>query len=274
LRNISTGNSSFVLTPAQRSGNFSGVTRQLVDPANNNAPIPGNIIPASRIDPATLKLLPLIPVSASPDGLILYDRPQSNNENQYMGRVDYILNKHRLYVRYFDTKQTNAPISGKVNLVASGPGFTYHDQGVSASYTFTPTPTLLNNLLFSYNRNDTKRVSAAPFGVNTIGVNIAQPPVPEISLSVSGFFSIATGRQGEFERPAYDFSDNAHWIHGVHEISFGGELLGPHRCQQLLPPSGDFPSVALYSGNAADFAGLGRSPSGAAATSGRSMERY
>src|SRR6266851_1800551 len=30
LRNISTGNSAFVLTPAQRSGNFSNVTRQLV----------------------------------------------------------------------------------------------------------------------------------------------------------------------------------------------------------------------------------------------------
>jgi len=256
LRNISTGNSSFVLTPAQRSGNFSSVTRQLVDPANNNAPIPGNIIPASRIDPATLKLLPLIPISGAPNGITFYDKPAKNVENQYMGRVDYILSKHRLYVRYFDTKQTNDPVSGKVNLVASGPGFTYHDQGVSGSYTFTPTPTLLNNVLFSYNRNDTVRVSAAPFGVNTIGVNIAQPPIPEISLSVSGFFSIATGRQGEFNRPAYDFSDNAHWIHGVHEISFGGEFLRVRtNVDNTYRMSGDFRfRGTTYSGNAeADF---------------------
>jgi len=256
LRNISTGNTAFVLTPAQRSGDFSGVSRRLVDPANHNAPIPGNLIPASRIDPATAKLLPLIPVSTAPGGLITFDRPQRNGENQYMGRVDYILSKHRLYGRYFDTKQTVDPMPGNVSLVASGPGFTYSDRGVSVNYTYTPTPTLLNNLLFSFNRNDTKRVSAAPFGVDTIGVNIAQPPVPEISLAVTGFFSIATGRQGEFDRPAYDFSDNAHWVHGVHEISFGGELLRVRTdVDNTFRQSGDFRfRGTTYSGNAAsDF---------------------
>jgi hypothetical protein len=256
LRNVSTGNSAFVLTAAQRNGNFSSVQRQLVDPKNNNAPIPGNIIPPSRIDPATLKLLPLIPIATSADGRITYDRPQVNSENQFMGRVDYNLTKHRLYGRYFYTKQNTDPISGKVSLVASGPGFTYFDQGASFNYTFTPSPTLLNNVLFSYNRNDTKRVSAAPFGVNTIGVNIAQPPVPEISLAVTGFFSIATGRQGEFDRPAYDFSDNAHWIHGVHEISFGGEVLRVQTdVNNTFRQSGDFRfRGTTYSGNAeADF---------------------
>jgi hypothetical protein len=227
-----------------------------LDPANNNAVIPGNIIPASRIDPATQKLLPLIPVSSSPDGSVTYDRPQRTSENQYMGRVDYIHGKHRIYGRYFDTGLTLDPMSGKINLVASGPGFTYHDRGVSFNHTFTPSPSLLNNFLFSYNDNDTKRVSAAPFGVNTIGVNIAQPPVPEISLSVSGFFSIATGRQGEFDRPAYDISDNAHWVHGVHEISFGGELLRVRTdVNNTFRMSGDFRfRGTTYSGNAAaDF---------------------
>jgi hypothetical protein len=256
VRNISTGNSAFVLTPAQRNGDFSSVTRQLVDPFNGNRPIPGNLIPASRIDPATQKLLPLIPVSTSADGRIIFDKPQVISENQFMGRVDYNLTKHRLYLRYFNTKLDSDPISGKVNLVASGPGFKYSVQAVSFNYTFTPRPNLLNNVLFSYNRNDTKRVSAAPFGVNTIGVNVAQPPVPEISLSVTSFFSIATGRQGEFDRPAYDFSDNAHWIHGVHEISFGGELLKIQtNVDNTFRQSGDFRfRGTTYSGNAeADF---------------------
>jgi hypothetical protein len=256
VRNISTGNSAFVLTNAQRGGDFSSVSRQLLDPANNNLPIPGNKIPASRIDPVSLKLLPLIPLSTSADGRILFDKPQVISENQYMGRVDYNLTKHRLYTRYFFTKLDSDPISGKVNLVASGPGFKYSDQAVSTSYTFTPQPNLLNNVLFSYNRNNTKRVSAAPYGLNTIGVNIAQPPVPEISLSVTNFFSIATGRQGEFDRPAYDFSDNAHWIHGVHEISFGGELLKIQtNVDNTFRQSGDFRfRGTTYSGNAAaDF---------------------
>jgi Carboxypeptidase regulatory-like domain len=256
LRNISTGNTTFVLTNAQRGGDFSAVSRQLVDPANGNRPIPGNIIPGSRIDQATLKLLPLIPVSNAPDGRITYDRPQVNSENQFMVRADYNVAKHRLYGRYFHTKQTTDPMSGKVNLVASGPGFTYFDQGVALNYTFTPTPTFLNNALFSFNRNDTNRVSAAPFGVNTIGVNIAQPSIPEISLAVTGFFSIATGRQGEFDRPAYDFSDTAHWIHGVHELSIGGEALRVFTdVNNTFRQSGDFRfRGTTYSGNAgADF---------------------
>src|SRR5262249_6069855 len=203
LPNLPTGTSTLVLPPDQRAGNFpTSVSRQLIDQATG-VPFPGNIIPASRIDPATQKLLPLIPVSFSPDGQIFYDRPQATHENQYMGRADYYLTKHRLYARYFYTNQITDPISGKVNLVASGPGFNYLDHGIAVNYTYTPGPAILNNLVFAFNRNDTKRVSAAPFGVNTIGVNIAQPPVPEISLSVNGYFSIATGRQGEFDRPAY-----------------------------------------------------------------------
>ncbi|HWB97715.1 MAG TPA: TonB-dependent receptor [Bryobacteraceae bacterium] len=255
IRNISTGNSAFVLTSAQRNGDFSDLSRQLRDPATGQ-PIPGNIIPASRIDPAAQQLLPLIPTSSSPDGHITYDSPQVNSENQFMGRVDYNLSKHRLYGRYFYTRQVTDPISGKVNLVASGPGFTYFDQGVSVNHTYTPSATLLNNVLFSYNRNNTQRVSAAPFGLDTIGVNIAQPPVPEISVAVSGYFSIATGRQGGFNRPAYDFSDNAHWIHGIHEVSFGGEVLRVFTdVDNTYRQSGDFRFRGTsYSGNAeSDF---------------------
>ncbi|HYM09888.1 MAG TPA: TonB-dependent receptor [Bryobacterales bacterium] len=255
LRNIATGISTFVLTPAQRAGDFSGTSRKLVDPASGQL-IPGNMIPASRIDPATLKLLPLIPISTSPDGRTLFDRPAVNGENQVMLRGDYNLNRQRIYVRYFRTKQVNQPMSGQVNLVASGPGFTYFDQGVSFSHTFTQGPNLLNNFIFSYNRNDTNRVSAAPFGVDKIGVNIAQPPIPEISLSVSGFFSISTGRQGEFDRPAYDFSDSVHWIHGVHEFSFGGDVQRIFNdVNNTFRQSGDFRfRGTTYSGNAAsDF---------------------
>ncbi len=256
IRNISTGNSAFVLTNAQRNGDFSGVTRQLIDPYNGNQPIPGNRIPASRMDPAALKLLPLIPTSNSPDGLVVFDKPSATHENQYMVRIDYNLTKHRIYGRYFQTRQILDPMSGAVNLIASGPGFNYFDRGVALNYTYTPRPNLINNASFSYNRNDTKRVSAAPFGLNTIGVNVAQPPVPEISLSVVNFFSIATGRQGEFDRPAYNFSDNAHWIKGVHEISFGGEVLRVFTdVNNSFRQSGDFRfSGTTHSGNpASDF---------------------
>src|SRR5436309_1371626 len=93
LRNVSLGNTATVLTDAQRQGNFSGLTRQLIDPVSKQ-PFPGNIIPASRIDPVSAKLLPNIPTSPRSDAFITYDLPVRDTENQAMGRVDYNLSKH------------------------------------------------------------------------------------------------------------------------------------------------------------------------------------
>src|SRR5262249_27386282 len=74
LRNVSTGNTATVLTPAQRAGDFSGLARQLVDPITRQ-PFPGNRIPDDRISPVTKRLLPLIPVSNAPDGFLVFTRP-------------------------------------------------------------------------------------------------------------------------------------------------------------------------------------------------------
>ena len=92
LRNVSTGNTAFVLTPAQRDGDFSSLLprTQLVDPVSKQ-PFAGNRIPADRINAVTRKLLPLIPASNSPDGFIVFDRPVKEHENQVMGRIDYNL---------------------------------------------------------------------------------------------------------------------------------------------------------------------------------------
>src|SRR5438876_585932 len=88
IRNVSLANSAFVLTDAQRQGNFSAVSRQLIDPVSKQ-PFPGNIIPASRFEPASAKLLQNIPTSPRPDAFITYDLPVRDTENQAMGRVDY-----------------------------------------------------------------------------------------------------------------------------------------------------------------------------------------
>ena len=138
-RNISTGNTTFVLTPAQRAGNFSSVSRQLVDPLTKQ-PFPGNQIPASRIEPVTAKLLPLIPVSQSPDGFLVFDRPIREHENQFMGRVDYNLTKHRLYSRYFYSKLPRDAVSGAEDLVRSTAGQELFSQSASVSHTYQLQP--------------------------------------------------------------------------------------------------------------------------------------
>ncbi len=224
LRNVSLANTATVLSDAQRQGDFSSVSRQLVDPITKQ-PFQGNMIPASRLDPISVKLLNYIPHSTRPDSLILYDLPQIDNEDQVMGRVDYNLTKHRLYGRYFFSEYTRAANVGNISLIQARGGFSDRDQSVSFSDTYNVRPNLLNNFIFSFNRINGSIVSGAPFSYPSLGIPIAASTPPEIVLSVSGYFSIGTGHPGHFNRQNFHFTDSLHWIKGSHEIAIGGDLM-------------------------------------------------
>ncbi len=224
LRNILGGNTAFVLTPAQRNGDFSSLSRQLVDPTTRQ-PFAGNRIPPDRINPVTKRLLPLIPVSNSPDGFIAFDRPMRDHENQFMGRVDYNFSKQRLYGRYFYSRYIRNAVSGANDLVRAFRGTEWFNQSVSVSDTYNLSPNLLNNFIFSHNRTSGKVISAAPFGWKDAGVDIASANPPELIVAVSGFFSINTGHPGDFNRQNFHFAESLHWVRGRHELAFGGEFL-------------------------------------------------
>jgi hypothetical protein len=148
--NVITGNTAFVLTPAQRGGNFSGLSRQLVDPTTR-APFTGNQIPAGAINPITAKLLPLIPISNSPDGFIVFDRPRKDHENQFMGRLDYNRDKQRMFGRYFYSKYVRDPVAA-TDLERAGGGTEWFNQSVSFGHTYSFTPALLNEFRTGFTR--------------------------------------------------------------------------------------------------------------------------
>jgi hypothetical protein len=223
LRNVSLSNTATVLTDAQRAGNFSGL-KQLIDPLTG-VPIPGNIIPASRLDPVATKLLQYIPTSARSDSLITYDLPQRDAEQQTMGRVDYNLNRQRIYGRYLYSAYTHDPTVGGVNLISARNGYSDRDQSVSVSDTYNVRPNLLNSAIFSFNRINGTIVSGAPFSFPSLGIPIAASTPPEMALTVTGYFSIGTGHPGHFNRQNFHFTDSLHWIKGQHEISVGGDFM-------------------------------------------------
>src|SRR5437870_1527248 len=224
LRNVSLGNSATVLTDPQRQGNFSGLTRQLVDPATGQA-IPGNILPASRIDPVATKLFQYVPTSPRSDAFINYNLPINDTEHQVMGRVDYNLTNQRFYGRYLRSAYTRDAVPGTTNLVVARGGFSDLDQSASFSHTYNFRPTLLNSFIFSYNRINGTIVSGAPFSFADLGIPIAHSTPPELVVSVAGYFSIGTGHPGAFNRQNFHFSDSLHWIRGRHEIAIGGDFM-------------------------------------------------
>jgi hypothetical protein len=224
LRNVALANTATVLSNAQRTGDFSGLTRQLVDPFTGQ-PIPGNIIPSSRIDPAAAKLLGYIPTSSRADSLITYDLPQRDSENQAMGRIDYNLRKQRIYGRYFYAAYSHDPVVGSTSLIAARNGYSDRNQSVSVNDTYSFTPSLLNSFIFSFNRIHGTILSGAPFSFPSVGIPIAASDPPEMALTVTGYFSIGTGHPGHFDRQNFHFADSVHWIKGQHEISIGGDLM-------------------------------------------------
>src|SRR5215831_10942354 len=227
LHNVSLGNSATVFTAAQRNGDFSTTQRPLKNPFTGD-PFPGNQIPTSLFVPAAVKLLPYIPVATDPSGIIRYDLPQSQNENQFMGRGDYNFWNHRIYGRYFYSHYTQAVNPAGQNLISARSGLDFLDQNVSVSDTYSISPHLLNSALFAYNRFYTSVISSAPFSAADLGIPIAVTNPSELVISVSSYWSIGTGHQGKFDRLDYTFSDSLHWITGPHDVAFGGDFVRMH----------------------------------------------
>ncbi len=225
LRDVVSGKSATVLTGPQRAGNFSTVTRQLVDPLTK-APFAGNIIPTSRLDPVAMKLLQYIPTATSADGIIRYDLPDKEHESQYMGRVDYLVRNQRMYGRYLYTDYQRDAVVGSVNLLTSTRGFDLPTHSASFNHTLTLGPTLLNSFVFSTSRNHSAILSGAPFSLSDLGVsNVAHSNPSELVIEATGYFTVNSGHPGQFDRDNIQVADSLHWVKGAHEIALGGDFM-------------------------------------------------
>jgi hypothetical protein len=231
VRNVPTGQVQFVPTQAQRSGDFSG-SKQLVDPVSG-VPFPNNQIPASLLSPVSQYFLKQIPLPNGPGGQLTFPgAPIRQTEDQFMTKADYLLNKQQISGHYFYTNFSAPPgqVTGNV-LADPNSGNQVKVQNVAINHTYTVSPTLLFNTTFGYNRQTGGSLSSAPFSFHDAGSSILGPQdstikaPPELSLSVTGGFSISTNHFGDFNRSDYTMREVGTKIKGAHEIKFGGEAV-------------------------------------------------
>src|ERR1035438_4970987 len=113
IRSQQGGLSAFVPTAADLSGDFSAFL-SASDPNNplrravpikdptTNLPFPGNLIPTSEFDPASIKMTTTWLPPATGNGLIFYSVPIAQDLGEYTTKEDYnISNSDRLAFRYF-----------------------------------------------------------------------------------------------------------------------------------------------------------------------------
>ncbi|MFL6546984.1 MAG: carboxypeptidase regulatory-like domain-containing protein, partial [Candidatus Udaeobacter sp.] len=147
----------------------------------NYTPFPGNVIPASMLDPVALKLInQYLPPAGNYfiDGNGFIDnystyRYVSNDQTRYNIKIDEIpSDKDHVFFRM--TKIPETGIKGfDPNYPANGDGAVFSDsQQYMADYTRTFTPTLFNDLRVSYTRGNFSNANSPKYDIFT-GENLS-----------------------------------------------------------------------------------------------------
>ena len=152
VRQTPATSSARVFSQPERNGDFSdlrdgrGNPIPIKDPATGQ-PFPGNVIPASRLNPVFQNFLKLIPTAPDSSGIVRYVVPTANDELQYNARVDHNFTQNdRFFARVFkdDYLQPNEGIAG--NLLSYTNSLSQRATNVTLDYTksFLPLRCLRN----------------------------------------------------------------------------------------------------------------------------------
>ena len=199
----------------------------LKDPLGG-APFAGNIIPQSRMDSSSLKLLSYIPVSSDPCGLELYGQPANNPDWQYIGKVDFIKSeKNNMFARYYIYNYTGQAFFDGKNALTTGPNPGNRDETntVTLGDTYTIGASKVNSFHLTFDRRADNRGSAPNlFGPQALGMKVNDNmPDNYIQVTVGNYFNVACGTcaPGYFNVNNFQVSDDYQMTIGKHQIAIG-----------------------------------------------------
>ena len=251
-----------VPTLAERGGNFSQITKKLLNPTGGYKPFAGNIIPATSFSPQALYFLQYLPTPNTSQGSTSYSA-QTNNLLQHENRGDVRIDQQisastQVTGRYsINDNQENDP---NPYLTLGSFPLNSRAQNATISLTHIFNPRLLNETRVSYYR------SYFYFGGTLQGTNFNQLAgvqgfndttnvfsFPQIVLTG---YSTFTGSPSD-QRPKqnrirnWQYADNVSYTVGRHSIKIGAELL--HQTAAFINGSnsvGAFNFVGTYTGDA------------------------
>jgi hypothetical protein len=236
-------NSAVVPTAAERTGDFSAITKQIVNPSNGQ-PFAGNIIPTSRFDPTALNVMNRsIPLANQPNGIYQSQVPSPYDTDEYLLKVDHLVRENqRFTVSYFTTAGNNSVVPGisangtSNNLPWSVQAYTWRQQNANVNYTWTLTPALVNQAWLSYTRYFGGRNNVPAMSLHDFGSTFTPQGPPALpQIAVSGYFTLGQGIAGPVAGDnIYNLRDLASYTIGRHSLRFGGEVSLAKDVQQTL----------------------------------------
>jgi hypothetical protein len=276
LRTAPGTSTSYVPTAAAMAGDFSTLesttclskARTLKDPFTGGPAFTGNQIPSTLFNQPALKFFKLVPQSTDPCGKIQYGIPTPQDEDQFLGRVDWtISSKQSLYGRYFDTDFRGPSVynpSGLGLLTTTTAGNWERAQAMVLGHTWSLSPTIVNSAHLSWTRlRDNRGTPPNEPDVTSLGVtNPDGSTFPQLSpnfiyVTISNYFSAGCGTcaPAYFDRNTMQAADDVDWIRGKHQLVFGGEWIHHQlNSSNIYDSNGTFGFNGTYTGDAlADF---------------------
>lgn len=255
------------LTDAERIGDFSAATGQIVDPRSGTA-YPNRIVPASQVTDFARRNNAYLPSPNQPGGFYSFAVGQKLDQDQLVGKVDHnFTDKDRVSFRY---------LMNNIPQVDASPGPVGEDwlvdhptrtQSWNLNYTRVISPTIVNSFTVSHIRNAFGvQVTSNDWSPKGLGLNINEGnAILEYGLTsgarigVNGYFTQYNGYPTRLIMPTTHFLNTTSVIRGNHSIQFGAEIYRNRQNYfQNWHTGGNFTFRGTASGNAAADYLLGR----------------
>lgn len=256
-----------VITEQMFAGNFSQTPTIVKDPANGNAPFPGNIVPGNRLSPIAVALQQFYVKPSNPNAITQNFTtvfPAKLTSDQTVDRIDQNIGyKARLFFRYQRQEQNIANGAAIPYNAATIPSVTDNYTG---GYTHTLRPNLINDFRFGRQAINTDAVNyfyvnGIPDAGTKLGIpgfdadsKSGNPGTPE--FNVSGFSGWGNAGTNWFQIDhTWQASEQISWNRGNHGIMAGAELRKLYTSRSAAnSPRGVFNFNGQFTGYApADF---------------------
>ena len=224
---------AYTPTQAMFSGDFSELSTPIYDPATYDPTtglrqqFPNNKIPSSRINSTAKQLLafylPGSSLTAKPNN-VGGTPATSLDSDQFTGRIDYNLNeKNQIFAQ---GSWVNAPATSPGLFPSQGTAFPLDTELVALGWTTTLSPTKVNELRVGVVRDSVYDQGRSVNGIqDKIGITGTADAngVPGINIAGYSGFGTSVGLLGDIDN-VYQVHDSFNWLHGNHQIKFGGDL--------------------------------------------------
>jgi hypothetical protein len=166
----------------------------------------------------------------NPCGFLQYSVPVVENEDQVIGRIDYVVSpKQTLFGRYFidDFNDPDAlTLSGSSNLLLSNnPGILERAQSFTLGDSYSISPTTIDTLHLTWNRRRDNRNVPIPTSLSALGASTYTET--NQFLLITGPFSVGCGtcNYGHFNVNTWQAADDIDLIRGRNHFTMGVDLI-------------------------------------------------